>query len=147
MMKTIRYIAVCLMVFIGAIAISFVSIDEQAQLLSVLLQVSTVLFAIIGVWIAVLDPTSFLEKLPDEILSPRNELALKLIPQLITTTIVFIITISMKFITPILRVQTFLLINPLFIRSAYGFILTALFLAQIWVIVGTMLPIVQVLVK
>lgn len=147
-MKKIRNFIFASLIIVFTLTFLLVPIKDQLLLIPILFRISTVLFAILGAWIEVLDPTTFLSNLPTKDLSPRNQLALKLIPLLITTTVVFVLTIIMKFLTPIF---TILLIPyqeySTYFRGAFGFIITILFFTQIWVIVGTLLPVVQVLVK
>lgn len=125
-----------------------VRIQMQVTILPDLIQVSTILFAILGVWVAVLDPTTLLNKNPSNELTPRSKLALKFIPLLVITTIVFLLTVLIKFITPllVLFITPSVQLIPLY-RASYGFIITLLFVAEIWVIIGTLLPIANVLKK
>src|SRR5690625_6409517 len=51
-----------------------VPVTEQAELVSVFFQISSVIFAILGIWIAILDPVSILEKVPTERESSRGKL-------------------------------------------------------------------------
>ena len=148
-MKKIRILLISIIIAVstGIFGFRFVSIENQASLLTDLLQISAILFAILGIWIAILDPTSILEKKPSSDLSSRSTLALDLIPPLILSTTALIITVLLKFITPILSVINAPSSYIPFFRSIYGIIITSIVIAEIWVIIATLLPIASVLIK
>ncbi|QKY70290.1 hypothetical protein [Lentibacillus sp. CBA3610] len=148
MKRTLLIVVSLIFSVLSASYFRFVPITDQLSLITDLLQVSSILFAILGVWVAVLDPTTLLNKVPTSEITPRSKLAMDFVPLLIVATLVFLSVVLIKFITPLLSV---LLIPseqliPIY-RILYGFVITILFLAEIWVIIGTLMPLTKVLKK
>lgn len=118
-----------------------VPVTEQAKLVSVFFQISSVIFAILGIWIAILDPVSILEKVPTERESSRGKLAKALFPQLKITTAVFIVTLIINFSLPLLKYWNPISNSHILLRISFGFVLSFLFILQVWAIIGTLQPI------
>jgi len=118
-----------------------VPIEEQAELISILFQISTVIFAIFGIWIAVLNPTTILEYEPSKELTRRSKIAEVLFSELIITTIVFIATIILKFIVPLSKYWVSITAYNKLINASLGFFISLLFILQIRAIIGSLIPI------
>jgi len=148
MKKTLLVVVSFILLFLIVFGFKSVPIKIQLPMLTDLLQISAILFAILGVWVAVLDPTTLLNKLPTSELTPRSKLALDFIPLLMVTTLVFILVVIIKFTTPllILLLSSSTKFAP-FYRGILGAVITVLFIAEIWVVIGTLMPLAKVLKK
>ena len=144
-MNKFRYLLVFVILAIGIFIFPHVAISKQEILVDLIIKVSSILFGIIGVWIAVLNPTSLLGKLPSENIDSKTKLAISLTPEFVSSTIVLVVAVVMRFVTVYLGEILFLTGVLLKIaRFTYGLILTILLLMQLWSIFGTLIPIYRV---
>jgi hypothetical protein len=98
------------------------------------------LFAILGVWIAVLDPTRMLDKKPSEAKTERERLAEDLLKPWLGATVVFGLAFVFNFGVHLLLGQESLF----FARYVCIVFVNFLFLMNIYVLLGTVLPVVRV---
>jgi hypothetical protein len=116
-----------------------VELGRQSAVAQNLLGTSTALFAILGVWIAVLDPTQALDQRPGEQPSERERLAQDLLRPWIAATGVFGLSIILNFGLEIFPLDV---TNKLFL-TASGFFVSLLFLSTLYVLIGTILPVIR----
>ncbi len=116
-----------------------ISIEQQAAAAQGLLSAGVALFAILGVWIAVLDPSRMLDKPPDHEPGQREQLAQDLLSPWIAATIVFALAFVLNF-----AVNAFAPgMDSRCARGVFGFFITFMFFLVLYVLAGTMLPVVR----
>jgi hypothetical protein len=116
-----------------------ISIEQQAAAAQGLLSAGVALFAILGVWIAVLDPSKMLDKPPEQEPSQREQLARDLLSPWIAATIVFALAFVLNF-----TVNAFAPgMDSRCVRGVSGFFITFMFFLILYVLAGTMLPVVR----
>lgn len=126
------------------IAFRDVGLSGQVELAKALFAIAPVIFGILGVWVAVLDPSVVLNQQPLEEQSPRTELALEFSPLLVIATFVFMGVILLRFASPLLPASWF---DDFLARMALGSVVSCLYLLEIYVLLMTLLPIAKVLKK
>jgi protein-S-isoprenylcysteine O-methyltransferase Ste14 len=122
---------------IGAFCFSDISLQKQASAAQGLLNAGITLFAILGVWIAVLDPSRMLDKLPDQETSEREKLAQDLLFPWIAATLIFALSFVLVFVIHLFPVE----LNSPWILRIFGFFITFLFFCILYILTGTMLPV------
>lgn len=116
-----------------------VSLDRQVELARSLLAVSAIVFAILGVWVSVLDPTVVLDQQPAEEISARTRLAMRFSPLLQQMTIVLALVVALQFILPLIPEARDALLGVT--RGICGFFVTLLYIWQVGILVATLLPV------
>lgn len=142
MIKSVRILILIVFAAAGLVGSEFfadISLAQQAAAAQGLLSAGVALFAILGVWIAVLDPSKMLDKPPKHEPTQREQLAQDLLSPWIAATIVFALAFVLNF-----AVNAFAPgIDSRFIKAVFGFSITFLFLLILYILAGTMLPIVR----
>jgi hypothetical protein len=104
------------------------------------LTVAAIVFGILGVWVSVLNPAAALDEEFNEAASDSTRLAMKFAPLLRQATILLAITVILRFGLPLTPDPS----NPMLgqsIRGSVGFAVAFLYLWQVGILVGTLLPI------
>lgn len=114
---------------------------KQFQMVSTLFTIAPVLFGILGVWVAMLDPSVILDQKPTDTQTRRTELALEFSPLLIMATLVFIGIVILQFSEPLLPSEWF---EYFWGRAILGMVISFLYLIEILVLIGTLLPLARV---
>jgi len=123
--------------FLGGYIFSDIPIDRLLKASEGLFSAAMALFAILGVWIAVLDPTRMLDKKPGEDMTKREQLAQDLLHPWIGAIVVFGLTFVFQF-----GAHLFLVGNiPLWVAYSCRVVVVFLFLMNIYVLWGTVLPV------
>jgi hypothetical protein len=112
-------------------------IEQQAAAARGLLSAGVALFAILGVWIAVLDPSKMLDKPPGHEPGEREQLARDLLSPWIAATVVFALAFVLNFVLNAIASG----MNHPYTKAISGFFLTFLFFLILYVLAGTMLPV------
>lgn len=140
--KYILYIAIPLLsVLLGLlIAQRNVGLDSQLGMVETLFPIASVVFGILGVWIAVLDPSAVLDRVPTDTSTPRTaDLAIDLSPVLVMATVVFLGVIVLRFSGPLLPDEWFAVFWS---KAVLGTIVSSLYVLEIVVLIeGSLRPI------
>jgi len=142
-MRVLSVLLGLLLLALGTGLLAAVPLLEHQKLVGSLLTASSMIFAIIGAWIAVLDPLVFLESPASQPEGERTQLAFKLIPLLMVATVVLCATLFLTFVYPFV-VEGARRMEDGWLKvcqTASGGVITALYLAELWVIVSTLLPV------
>jgi hypothetical protein len=126
------------------IAFRCVGLSGQLEMVKALFTISPVIFGILGVWVAVLDPSVVLNQQPSDERSPRTELALEFSPLLVIATFVFITVVLLRFASPLLPDAWFWHFSG---RMALGTVISCLYLLELYILLMTLLPIAKVMIK
>lgn len=128
--------------FLGLlVAFRNVPLPKQLELVSALFTIAPVVFAILGVWIAVLDPSLVLNQNPSDKPNQRTSLALEFSPLLVIATFVFVGVIIMRFAGPLLPESWF---ENFWGTMVLGTIISSLYAMEIYVLIMTLLPVARV---
>ncbi len=114
-----------------------IGISQQEALMDQLLTIAAVVFAILGVWISILDPSLVLNRKPTETLDERAQLALEYSPLLILATFIFATLIVLRLINPLLPAVW---LSGFWGVFATGAIIGGLYILEIGVLLLTLLP-------
>jgi hypothetical protein len=134
-----------LSVLLGLImAFRDVSLSGQLEMVKALFAIAPVIFGILGVWVAVLDPSVVLNQQPSDERSPRTDLAIEFSPLLVTATLVFVVVILLRFASPLFPDAWF---DHFLGRMALGTVVACLYLLEMYILLMTLLPIAKVLMK
>ncbi len=125
-------------------ALRNVDASQQQALIDQLLTVASVVFGILGVWIAILDPSLVLNRKPTETLDERAQLALEFSPLLIVATLTFVVTIVLRFISPLLPAEW---LGGFWGSFRAGTIIGGLYILEVGVLLLTLLPLAKSLRK
>ncbi|MBA3474874.1 MAG: hypothetical protein H0T57_16905 [Rubrobacter sp.] len=117
-----------------------VSLGSQSELVKSLLTVAAIVFAILGVWVSVLDPAAVLDQKFSEPVSRKTQLAMKFAPLLRQATLLLAVTIALRFCLPLLPHPSDLVMREIS-RGIVGFVIAFLYLWQVGILLGTLLPI------
>lgn len=137
--KHILHIAIPLLsILLGLlIAQRSIGLNRQLEMVETLFPVASVIFGILGVWIAVLDPSAVLDRVPTDTSTPRTaHLAIDLSPVLVMATVVFLGVIVLRFSGPLLPSEWFTLFWS---KAVLGTIVSALYVMEVVVLVKSSL--------
>lgn len=123
---------------IAIFVMRFIPLGVQQSLVSSLLAVSAIVFAIFGIWVSILDPTTIFAQTTDEELSPKQKLALELIPSLKQSTYILLGVIVLRLLLPLVIQLPEQYGRPAIWQMGVGFLVAFLFIAQALILVITM---------
>ena len=123
------------------IAFRDISFSRQSELVKALFTIAPVIFGILGVWVAVLDPSSILNRKPSDQPTERTNLELEFSPILVVATFVFVGVILLRFASPLLPVEWF---NNFWGKMIFGTLVSSLYVMEIFVLLMTLLPLTRV---
>lgn len=117
-----------------------IGLDRQLEMVEILFPVAAVVFGILGVWIAVLDPSAVLDRVPTDSSTPRTaHLAIDLSPVLVMATVVFLGAIVLRFSGLLLPSEWF---TPFWSKAVLGTIVSSLYVMEVMVLIqGSLQPI------
>jgi hypothetical protein len=118
-----------------------VSLDIQFKLASFLATMAATIFAIFGVWIAVLQPKEFLDAPINKQKTPSQELVLELLLPWIYATVMFVLLLITTFTIGLLSVY---LEGCSVIQGFFGGILVFCLLALLNSILSTLIPVARI---
>ena len=134
------FIAFTILSLIGGWFFSEIPLERLSKSAQSLLWVGMTLFAILGVWISILDPSQVLDRKPSENKSNREQLGLDLFYPWLVSTFVFASSFVIIFILSFLPLYT---CNS-YIKGAFSFIICFLFLLNLYALLGTLVPIARI---
>lgn len=119
------------------IALRSIGLARQLEMVEALFPVASVIFGILGVWIAVLDPSAVLDRVPTDTSTPRTaDLAIDLSPVLVMATVVFLGVIVLRFSGPLLPGEWFI---SFWSKAVLGTIVSFLYVMEVVVLVESSL--------
>lgn len=124
---------------LALLVLRHVELARQTELVTSLLTVATIVFAILGVWVSVLNPVAILDRKFPEPTSDSSRLAIKFAPLLRQATFLLALAILMRFCLPLVPPLSSPLVQGL-IQGIMGFMVTFLYIWQVGILLGTLLP-------
>lgn len=117
-----------------------VELASQVELVKSLLTVASIVFAILGVWVSVLNPAAALDQEFSEPASDSTRLAMKFAPLLRQATVLLAGAVALRFSIPLVPELSDSVTGQV-TRGLVGFVVAFLYLWQVGILMGTLLPV------